>query len=53
MRAALLASSEHSSTPVTQRPAVTAANNWLKQNSSLKGDQLMEAVERQPWDVNV
>jgi Protein of unknown function (DUF3300) len=38
---------------VTQRAAVTAANNWLKRNSSLKGDQLMEAVEKQPWDVNV
>lgn len=32
---------------------ITAANTWLRQNSSLKGDQLMQAVDRQPWDVSV
>jgi hypothetical protein len=32
---------------------VTAANAWVKQNSSLKGDQLMQAVDKQPWDVSV
>ncbi|MGA6959827.1 MAG: DUF3300 domain-containing protein [Candidatus Acidiferrales bacterium] len=32
---------------------ITAANTWLQQNSSLKGDQLMQAVDQQPWDVSV
>ncbi|MGC1258715.1 MAG: DUF3300 domain-containing protein, partial [Candidatus Acidiferrales bacterium] len=32
---------------------ITAANAWLQQNSSLKGDQLMQAVDQQPWDVSV
>jgi hypothetical protein len=32
---------------------ITAANNWIKQNSSLKGDQLMQAVDKEPWDVSV
>jgi hypothetical protein len=32
---------------------VTAADNWIKQNSSLKGDQLMQAVDKQDWDVSV
>jgi hypothetical protein len=32
---------------------ITAANAWLQQNSSLKGDQLMQAVDQQSWDVSV
>ncbi len=32
---------------------ITAANTWLQQNSSLQGDQLMQAVDQQPWDVSV
>src|SRR5580658_5664148 len=32
---------------------VSAAYTWLQQNSSLKGQQLMEAVNQQPWDASV
>jgi Protein of unknown function (DUF3300) len=32
---------------------ITAAQAWLQQNSSLKGEQLMQAVDQQPWDVSV
>ncbi len=32
---------------------VTAAYNWLQQNSSLKGQQLLDAVNQQPWDASV
>lgn len=32
---------------------ISAANTWLKQNSGLKGDQLMQAVDQQSWDVSV
>src|SRR5271166_5127250 len=32
---------------------VTAAYQWLQQNSNLKGQQLMEAVNEQPWDASV
>src|SRR5580658_2512555 len=32
---------------------ITAANTWLQQNSSLKGDPLMQAVDQQSWDVSV
>ena len=32
---------------------VTAAYNWLQQNSSLKGEQLLQAVNQQPWDASV
>jgi uncharacterized membrane protein YgcG len=32
---------------------VSAAWNWLQQNSSLKGQQLMEAANQQPWDASV
>jgi len=32
---------------------ITAAEQWLKQNSSLKGQQLMEAVNQQSWDDSV
>src|SRR5271170_6253459 len=32
---------------------ITAAQQWLQQNSSLKGQQLMEAVNQQPWDDSV
>ena len=32
---------------------ITAANAWLQQNASLKGDQLMEAADQQPWDASV
>jgi hypothetical protein len=32
---------------------VTAANSWLQQNSTLKGEQLMQAADQQSWDVSV
>ncbi len=32
---------------------ITAAYQWLQQNSSLKGQQLMETVNQQPWDASV
>lgn len=32
---------------------VSAANAWLQQNSNLKGDQLMQAADQQPWDASV
>jgi hypothetical protein len=32
---------------------ITAAYQWLQQNPSLKGQQLMEAADQQPWDVSV
>jgi Protein of unknown function (DUF3300) len=32
---------------------ISAANTWLQQNSSLKGDQLMQEVDKQSWDVSV
>jgi hypothetical protein len=32
---------------------VTAAYNWLQQNPNLKGQQLMETVNQQPWDASV
>ena len=32
---------------------ISAAYAWLQQNSSLKGDQLMEAANQQPWDASV
>src|SRR5271166_3979844 len=32
---------------------ISAAYQWLQQNSSLKGQQLMEAVNQQPWDASV
>ncbi len=32
---------------------VSAAYTWLQQNSSLKGQQLLEAVNQQPWDASV
>jgi Protein of unknown function (DUF3300) len=32
---------------------ITAAQQWLQQNSSLKGQPLMEAVNQQSWDVSV
>jgi hypothetical protein len=32
---------------------VATANTWLKQNTSLKGNDLMKAVDKQPWDVSV
>ncbi len=32
---------------------VSAAYNWLQQNSSLKGQQLLDAVNQQPWDDSV
>src|ERR1700759_2494323 len=32
---------------------VSEAYSWLKQNSNLKGQQLMEAANQQPWDVSV
>ena len=30
-----------------------SAYQWLQQNSSLKGEQLTEAVNQQPWDASV
>src|SRR5271166_2531806 len=32
---------------------VTAAYQWLQQNVNLKGQQLLEAVNPQPWDASV
>jgi len=32
---------------------VSSANAWLKQNANLKGNDLMQAVNKQPWDVSV
>jgi hypothetical protein len=32
---------------------VSAAYEWLQQNASLKGQQLLEAVNPQPWDASV
>ena len=32
---------------------VDAAYQWLQQNSSLKGQDLLQAVNQQPWDVSV
>jgi len=32
---------------------VTAAYSWLQQNSSLKGEQLLQTVNQQPWDASV
>jgi hypothetical protein len=32
---------------------VTAAYTWIQQNSSLKGDQLTQAVNQQSWDASV
>ena len=32
---------------------VTAAYTWLQQNSNLKGQQLLEAVNQQSWDPSV
>jgi len=32
---------------------ITAAYQWLQQHSSLKGAQLMQTVDQQPWDASV
>ncbi|AMP12250.1 hypothetical protein CAter282_4593 [Collimonas arenae] len=32
---------------------ITAADNWLAQNKNLKGGQLQDAINQQPWDVSV
>ncbi|AIY44132.1 Exonuclease SbcC [Collimonas arenae] len=32
---------------------VSAADNWLAQNKNLKGNQLQDAANQQPWDVSV
>jgi hypothetical protein len=32
---------------------VSAAYQWLQQNSGLKGQQLMQTVDQQPWDASV
>jgi Protein of unknown function (DUF3300) len=32
---------------------ITAAYQWLQQNSALKGQQLLDAVNQQPWDASV
>ncbi len=32
---------------------VSAAYTWLQQNSNLKGEQLLQAVNQQPWDASV
>ena len=32
---------------------VVAANEWLTQNKSLTGENLMKAVDKQPWDPSV
>lgn len=37
----------------TYPPQITAANQWLEQNPSLKGQALQSAENNQPWDVSV
>ena len=32
---------------------ITAAWQWMQQNGGLKGPQLMQAVDQQPWDASV
>ena len=32
---------------------VATANSWLKQTTNLKGNDLLKAVDKQPWDVSV
>lgn len=32
---------------------VAAADSWLQQNKNLTGDNLMQAVDKQPWDPSV
>ena len=32
---------------------ITEANNWVKANSGLQGDALLEAANKQPWDPSV
>src|ERR1700723_936608 len=32
---------------------ITTAYQWVQQNSTLKGQQFLEAVNRQPWDASV
>lgn len=32
---------------------ITAAENWLRQNGTLKGGQLQQAADQQPWDASV
>src|SRR5277367_2282761 len=32
---------------------ITAAYNWTKQNPNMKGQQLMQTVDQQPWDASV
>jgi hypothetical protein len=32
---------------------ISEAYQWLQQNSSLKGQQLTDAINQQPWDVSV
>jgi len=37
----------------THPDQVSVAWTWIEQNSSLKGQQLMEAANQQPWDTSV
>ena len=32
---------------------IASASTWLRQNANLKGNDLMQAVNQQPWDVSV
>jgi hypothetical protein len=32
---------------------ISAAYQWLQRNAALKGQQLMEAINQQPWDASV
>jgi hypothetical protein len=32
---------------------VAAADTWMQSNASLKGEQLMQAADQQPWDASV
>ena len=32
---------------------ISSAHGWLQQNANLKGNDLMQAVNKQPWDVSV
>jgi hypothetical protein len=37
----------------THPDEVSAAYQWLQQNSNLQGQQLLQAVNQQPWDASV
>jgi len=40
-------------TAATFPDQIAIADNWVQQNKSLKGNDLMKAVDKQPWDASV